>query len=60
MCDNGKLSRRADPERLGVATMAAHQGGMLLPEARRDPRQLRIALDAAFAHLRSFRPARHA
>jgi TetR/AcrR family transcriptional regulator, transcriptional repressor for nem operon len=57
MRDNGKLSRRADPERLGVATMAALQGGLLLTQARRDPQQLRIALDAAFAHLRGFRPA---
>jgi TetR/AcrR family transcriptional regulator, transcriptional repressor for nem operon len=59
MRDNGKLSRRADPERLAVATMAALQGGLLLTQARRDPQQLRIALDAAFAHLRGFRPARH-
>lgn len=57
MRDNGKLSRRADPERLGAATMAALQGGLLLTQARRDPQQLRIALDAAFAHLRGFRRA---
>jgi TetR/AcrR family transcriptional regulator, transcriptional repressor for nem operon len=57
MRDNGKLSRRADPERLSIATMAALQGGLLLTQARRDPEQLQIALDAAFAHLRSFRPA---
>jgi TetR/AcrR family transcriptional repressor of nem operon len=57
MRDNGKLSRRAEPERLSVATMAALQGGLLLTKARRDPQQLRIALDAAFAHLRGFRAA---
>ena len=34
--------------------MAAIQGGLLLTKTRRDPQQMRIALDAAYAHLRSF------
>jgi AcrR family transcriptional regulator len=49
----GRLSRRADPRRLATATMASIQGGLLLTKTRRDPEQLRIALDAAYAHLRS-------
>jgi AcrR family transcriptional regulator len=48
----GSLSRRADVERLAMATMAAIQGGLLLTQLRRDPQQLQIALDAAYSHLR--------
>src|SRR5204862_6067720 len=51
---DGKLRRSADPARLATATMAALQGGLLLTQTRRDPEQLRLALDAAYAHLRSF------
>ena len=50
----GKLRRDADPERLATATLAAIQGGLVLTQTRRDPQQLRIALDAAYAYLRSF------
>ena len=53
MQDNGKLDRRADPDALATATMASIQGGLLLTQARRDPGQLAIALDAAYAHLRA-------
>jgi TetR/AcrR family transcriptional regulator, transcriptional repressor for nem operon len=49
----GKLGRRADPGELATATMAAIQGGLLLTQTRRDPGQLAIALDAAYAHLRA-------
>jgi TetR/AcrR family transcriptional regulator, transcriptional repressor for nem operon len=52
---HGKLDRRADPNELATATLAAIQGGLLLTQARRDPRQLAIALDAAYAHLRAQR-----
>jgi TetR/AcrR family transcriptional regulator, transcriptional repressor for nem operon len=51
---DGKLRRTADPARLATATLAAIQGGLVLTQARRDPQQLRIALDAAYAYLRSF------
>ena len=54
MRGDGKLRRSADPARLATATMAALQGGLLLTQTRRDPEQLRVALDAAYAHLRSF------
>ena len=49
----GKLDRSADPERLATATLAAIQGGLVLTQSRRDPGQLAIAVDAAYAHLRS-------
>jgi TetR/AcrR family transcriptional repressor of nem operon len=51
---NGKLRRDADPAQLATATLAAIQGGLLLTQSRRDPRQLRIVLDAMYGHLRSF------
>lgn len=50
----GKLRRSADPARLATATLAAIQGGLVLNQTRRDPQQLRIALDSAYAYLRSF------
>lgn len=49
----GKLDRRAAPDELATATMAAIQGGLLLTQTRRDPGQLAIALDAAYRHLRA-------
>jgi TetR/AcrR family transcriptional regulator, transcriptional repressor for nem operon len=51
---DGKLRRTADPARLATATLASIQGGLVLTQTRRDPQQLRIALDAAYAYLRSF------
>src|SRR5579872_6486100 len=42
----GNLRSDADPAELATATMAGILGGLLLTEVRRDPRQLRIALDA--------------
>ena len=51
---DGKLRRGVDPARLATATLAAIQGGLVLTQTRRDPQQLRIALDAATAYLRSF------
>ena len=54
MRSHGTLRRSADPVRLATATLAAIQGGLVLTQTRRDPQQLRIALDAAYAHLRSF------
>jgi TetR/AcrR family transcriptional repressor of nem operon len=51
----GELRGYADPERLAAATMASLQGGLLLSQVRRDPSQLRVALDAALAHLHQHR-----
>ena len=46
MKTRGKLRKDADPAALATATMAGIQGGLLLTQVRRDPRQLRIALNA--------------
>jgi TetR/AcrR family transcriptional regulator, transcriptional repressor for nem operon len=51
---DGKLRRGAHPARFATATLAAIQGGLVLAQTRRDPRQLRVALDAAYAYLDSF------
>src|SRR6266851_161924 len=52
MKTRGKLRQDADLAALATATMASIQGGLLLTQVRRDPRQLRIALNAARANLR--------
>ena len=49
----GRLSAGADPASLATATMALLQGGLLLTQVRRDPKQLRTALSAARVLLRS-------
>jgi TetR/AcrR family transcriptional regulator, transcriptional repressor for nem operon len=49
----GKLRNDTDPDALATATMASIQGGLLLTQVRRDPNQLRIALNAARANLRA-------
>jgi TetR/AcrR family transcriptional regulator, transcriptional repressor for nem operon len=53
MQERGKLDRRAQPDRLATATLAAIQGGLVLTQSRRDPSQLAVAVDAAYAHLRT-------
>jgi len=52
MRDRGELKPDMDPVRTATATMASVQGGLLLSQVRRDPEQLRIALDAAMTALR--------
>lgn len=52
MRTRGKLREDADPATLAASTMASIQGGLLLTQVRRDPRQLRIALNAARNNLR--------
>ncbi len=49
----GKLRADADPAALAGSTMALLQGGLLLTQVRRDPAQLRSALDAALTLLRA-------
>jgi len=49
---HGKLRKDADPAALATATMASIQGGLLLTQVRRDPNQLRVALNAARNNLR--------
>jgi TetR/AcrR family transcriptional repressor of nem operon len=57
MKDRGDLAPNADPRRLATAVFASLEGGLLLAKAHKDAEPLRIALDAAYAHLRSFRTA---
>ena len=52
MKTRGKLRPHADPAELAAATMASIQGGLLLTQVRRDPDQLRTALNAARNNLR--------
>ncbi|HEX6421122.1 MAG TPA: TetR family transcriptional regulator C-terminal domain-containing protein [Acidimicrobiales bacterium] len=55
MRSRGDLVPSADPRRLATAVFASLQGGLLLAKTRKDAEPLRVALDAAFEHLRSFR-----
>ena len=50
----GSLDARADIGALATATLASLQGGLLLAKATRSTEPLRIALDAAYAHLRTY------
>lgn len=52
----GKLDERAEPRHLGAAVLASLQGGLLLSKTYKNPQYLRDALDASYAHLRSFGP----
>lgn len=56
MRDAGKLRRDADPERLAIGLMGALQGGYLLAQTKHDIKPMRIALDMAIDHIRSFQP----
>jgi TetR/AcrR family transcriptional regulator, transcriptional repressor for nem operon len=53
MQSDGFLVPDADPSQLATATMALLQGGLLLAQVRREPEQLRIALNAARSLLRT-------
>jgi TetR/AcrR family transcriptional regulator, transcriptional repressor for nem operon len=48
-----ELRDDADPAALAATTMALIQGGLLLTQVRRDPQQLRAALDGALTLLRT-------
>ena len=54
MRERGILISDAKPTELAVATIASLQGGLLLAQAARSTRPLRVALDAALRHLRSW------
>lgn len=53
MQEAGSVRADCNTQRLATSTMASVQGGLVLTQVRRDPTQLRIALDAALAHLRT-------
>ena len=56
MVADGELVPEADLEWLAASTLASIQGGLVLTQARRDPRALRQALDGALALIRTYRP----
>jgi TetR/AcrR family transcriptional regulator, transcriptional repressor for nem operon len=51
----GELRADADLDWLSGSTLASLQGGLMLTQARRDPRQLRQALDGALALIGDYR-----
>ena len=57
MIETGELRPNADADWLATSTLASLQGGLILTQARRDPRALRRALDGALALIASYRSA---
>ncbi|MFI1917087.1 TetR/AcrR family transcriptional regulator [Nocardia sp. NPDC020380] len=55
MAASGELRPGADVDLLATSTLASLQGGLVLTQARRDPRALRQALDGALALIGSYR-----
>jgi TetR/AcrR family transcriptional repressor of nem operon len=51
MHERGDLPAEVDPDRLALALLAAHQGGLVLTQVRRDPAPLEAALDEMIAHV---------
>jgi TetR/AcrR family transcriptional regulator, transcriptional repressor for nem operon len=51
MHERGELPAAVDPDRLALALLAAHQGGLGLTQVRRDPAPLEAALDAMIEHV---------
>jgi TetR/AcrR family transcriptional regulator, transcriptional repressor for nem operon len=56
MAASGDLRPGTDITWLAASTLASLQGGLVLSQARRDPRALRQALDGALALIASHRP----
>lgn len=54
---NGVFRKEVDPASLAEFVVATIQGGLLLARVRRDGEPLRLAMDHALAHVRSFRAA---
>ncbi|MDX3235308.1 TetR family transcriptional regulator C-terminal domain-containing protein [Streptomyces sp. ME03-5709C] len=57
MKDTGVLRPEADVKTLATGIMAALQGGYLLAQTARDINPVKIALDMAFAHVRTYAAA---
>ena len=51
MHERGELPADTDPDRLALALLAAHQGGLVLTQVRRDPAPLEAALDTMIDHV---------
>jgi TetR/AcrR family transcriptional repressor of nem operon len=58
MHERGELPAEVDPDRLALALLAAHQGGLVLTQVRRDPTPLEAALDAMIDHVAELRGVR--
>jgi AcrR family transcriptional regulator len=54
MRERGDLRHDADPDRLALVLLAAHQGGLLLTQTNRDLMPLQAALTSALFYVRSF------
>jgi AcrR family transcriptional regulator len=52
MRERGELRADVSPAVLATALLAGIEGGMVLSQARRDPRSLRVAVEAGLAQLR--------
>jgi AcrR family transcriptional regulator len=50
----GELRANASPAVLATALLASIEGGLLLSQTRKHPESLRVAVQAALAHLRTF------
>jgi TetR/AcrR family transcriptional regulator, transcriptional repressor for nem operon len=59
MAARGELHSSADPGALAQNTLAAVQGGLLLTQVRRDPNQLRSALNGAINAILAARAVQH-
>ena len=59
MISAGELRPDSDADWLAVSTLASLQGGLVLTQARRDPRALRRALDGALALIGVYRSTGH-
>jgi TetR/AcrR family transcriptional repressor of nem operon len=55
MVASGELRAGTDPDWLAASTLASLQGGLVLSQARRDPRPLRRALDGALSLIAIYR-----
>jgi TetR/AcrR family transcriptional repressor of nem operon len=58
MVASGGLRPDTDVDWLAASTLASLQGGLILTQARRDPKALRRALDGALALVATYRPTR--
>ena len=58
MRDRGDLRRKANPDRLATALLAAVEGGIMLAQVRRDPAPLEAALDEVLDRIEDLRPRR--
>jgi AcrR family transcriptional regulator len=55
MRERGELRADAPPGVLATALLASIEGGLLLSQTRKHPASLRIAVEAALAHTRTYR-----